>query len=205
MGKVKMARKSISLDMTAMCDMAFLLLNFFILTGQFKPEEAVEVTTPSSVAEVKLPDKDVLSIIIDKEGKVFFGVDAQPTRLGMLEGILGKYPSIQLTEKQKKTFSLMPSFGVPMSQLSNLLSAKSSDMKKLHTGIPVDSANNQLRDWIDYARASNQGLRIAVRGDSKANFKVVKRVIATLQERNINRFNVITNLEERPRTLPRPA
>ena len=47
MGRAKLPRKSTNIDMTAMCDVAFLLLSFFILTTKFKPAEAIAVETPS--------------------------------------------------------------------------------------------------------------------------------------------------------------
>ena len=75
MGRAKLPRKSTNIDMTAMCDVAFLLLSFFILTTKFKPAEAIAVTTPSSVAAKVAETKDVVLITIDKDGKVFISMD----------------------------------------------------------------------------------------------------------------------------------
>ena len=41
MPKVKVPRKSTNIDMTAMCDVSFLLLTFFMLTTKFKADEPV--------------------------------------------------------------------------------------------------------------------------------------------------------------------
>ena len=62
MPKVKMPRKSTNVDMTAMCDVAFLLLTFFMLATKFKPEEPVTVVTPNSISEIPLPDKDIATV-----------------------------------------------------------------------------------------------------------------------------------------------
>ena len=75
MPKVKIPRKSTLIDMTAMCDVAFLLLTFFMLTTQFKSDESVIVDTPSSISEIKLPDTDIINITITQDGKVFFSID----------------------------------------------------------------------------------------------------------------------------------
>ena len=80
MGRAKLPRKSTSIDMTAMCDVAFLLLSFFILTTKFKPSEAIAVTTPKSVAAKVAPTKDVVEIIIDKDGKVFLTMDDESVK-----------------------------------------------------------------------------------------------------------------------------
>lgn len=80
MGRAKLPRKSTSIDMTAMCDVAFLLLSFFILTTKFKPSEAIAVTIPKSVAAKVAPTKDIVQVIIDKDGKVFLEMDDEGDR-----------------------------------------------------------------------------------------------------------------------------
>lgn len=195
MPKVKVPRKSTSVDMTAMTDVAFLLLTFFMLATKFKPDEPVIVDTPSSISEIKLPETDIILITIDKNDRVFFGVDGQPTRETVLKRMAEKY-KITFTEKQIKEFSLMSTFGVPIAQLPQLLDMKSEDrLKATQTGIPCDSLNNELSDWVWQTRLVNKNVRIAVKGDRETNYPVVKKVIATLQERNVNRFNFITSME----------
>ena len=75
MGKIKPARKSTRIDMTAMVDLAFLLLTFFMLATNFKGEDAAEVTTPTSISDTLIPDADVMLITVDDSGRVFFGID----------------------------------------------------------------------------------------------------------------------------------
>ena len=60
MPKHKPKRSAPTIDMTAMCDVAFLLLTFFMLTAKAKPQELVVVDTPSSISETKLPDAGTL-------------------------------------------------------------------------------------------------------------------------------------------------
>src|SRR6218665_1853814 len=74
MPKIKLPRKSTHIDMTAMCDVAFLLLTFFMLATKFKPEEPVQVETPSSTSTKPIPEGFML-ITLDKAGRVFFAVD----------------------------------------------------------------------------------------------------------------------------------
>src|SRR3982751_697739 len=74
MARPKIPRKSTTVDMTAMCDVAFLLLSFFILTAQFKPSEAVTVVTPNSVANKRAPQKDIVMVSMNKDGHIFLSV-----------------------------------------------------------------------------------------------------------------------------------
>jgi len=199
MAKVKIPRKSISLDMTAMCDMAFLLLTFFILTAKFKPDDPVAVDTPASISDTKLPDKDIMTISIDKQSRVFFGIDGQFDREKMLEFVAGKY-KVGFTTDEIKQFSLVSSFGVPLGNLRQLLATKDK-AKFPQQGIPCDSAQNELTDWIAYARYANPKLRITIKGDVDASYDVAGKVISTLQEQNINKFNLITDLKVKPKVL----
>lgn len=196
MPKVKVPRKSTSVDMTAMTDVAFLLLTFFMLATKFKPDEPVVVDTPSSISEIKLPESDVILLTIDKDNRVFFGIDGQQTKEEILKRMGEKY-SVKFTNAQIKEFSLLSTFGVPIAQLPALLNMKSEErLKAPQPGIPCDSLNNELGDWIWQSRLVNNKVRVAVKGDRETGYPVVKQVIATLQDKKVNRFNFITSMEK---------
>lgn len=196
MPKVKVPRKSTSIDMTAMTDVAFLLLTFFMLATKFKPDEPVQITTPSSISEIKLPETDIMLITVDKDGRVLFGIDGQQNRASMLDKMAEKY-QLTFTDAQRKSFSLMDQVNVPIKQLPAFLDMKPDARKKIaFTGVPCDSTNNELADWIWQARLTNNNIRVAIKGDGDAKFPVVKQVISTVQEKNVNRFNLITSAEK---------
>lgn len=204
MPKVKIPRKSTNIDMTAMCDVAFLLLTFFMLTTKFKPEEPVYVDMPKSVSEIKLPETDIVTITVDTSGRVFFGADSQITRRKALEEV-SKAHNVQFTEEQIRRFSLLEIFGTPIEQLPSLLTMSTGERAAVHQpGIPVDStADNrpsQLSEWIWYARVAHNNelgkdVRFAIKADGGVNMPEVQRVIQILQDRNINKFNLVTSLE----------
>lgn len=197
MGKVKVHRTRPSLDMTPMVDLGFLLVTFFMLTATAATEEPVAVDMPSSVSEIKLPQTNILTISISKDGKVFFNLDGKFTRQSLLEKI-GQQYGIQFTENEIARFGVMSSsFGVPIQNLKEVLAMNSEERASLEQpGIPVDSLNNQLRDWIIFSRMSNPGLRVAIKGDQDSNYPVIEKVMNTLIDNNVNRFNLITNKEQ---------
>lgn len=210
MSKLQFPRRNIILDMTAMCDVAFLLLTFFMLATKFKPDEPVVVDTPSSVSEIKLPESDIITLSISREGAVFFGIDNQGTRLKLIEAMGDKY-NVNFTDQEKTAYAIGSQIGVPMANLKKLLSASVYDRSQIkETGIPVDSTHNELRDWIDYSRRLNVQVagkvpRVAIKGDKGVDYAVVKKVIDTLQDLNINRFNMITSLEADPNKMAAAA
>jgi biopolymer transport protein ExbD len=199
MPKVKIPRKNISLDMTAMCDMAFLLLTFFMLATKFKAPENVAIDMPSSISQMKLPEKDMMIITVAADGRIFFGIDGQPYRKELLSLMSKKY-NMNFTEAEENKFSLMENSGFPIYTLKGILNLNDSDIKNIkEPGIPCDSTTNELLDWIAFARVANPKVRIAVKGDMDADYKVINRIINTLQKQNINKFNLITTLEEKPK------
>jgi biopolymer transport protein ExbD len=204
MPKVTMPRKSTTVDMTAMCDVAFLLLTFFMLATKFKPEEPVQVTTPNSISEIPLPDKDIMMITIDPKGRLFFSIDNQNKRKELIDQ-MNDYKKLGLTEEEKKAFALGASIGAPFNQLKSYLSSDVDAQKefdKTTTGIPTDttvnSDKNELADWIRLARNANPQLRITIKADGKAAYPEIGKVIKTLEGWKIFKFNLITGLKAVP-------
>lgn len=205
MPKVKPHRTSPSLDMTPMVDLAFLLVTFFMLTTKFAPEEAVVVDTPSSISDLKLPENNVITLTVDKNKRVFFAVDAKQTKIQALQKVGAKY-GVNFTAEQAREFGNLPNFGVPISQLGSYLDMSKEDRAEINKkaeGVPMDSLNNQVVDWVLEARRANLAIfkkatYIAIKGDGNADVPTVQKLIKVLQEKDINRFNLITDLENKP-------
>ncbi|OXG04986.1 outer membrane transport energization protein ExbD [Flavobacterium araucananum] len=201
MAKIKMKKKSTSTDMTAMCDVAFLLLTFFILTATAKVPEALPVDTPSSTVQSKLPDSDLAIITIgqgaDGKSKVFFDIKGREIRKRTLEGMGAKY-GVTFSEDDKTKFALMDDFGVPLTNLKQIISMKAADRTKANQpGIPLDSLDNQLKDWLLISRRAtidldDKELQIAIKGDAKEQYPQIKKIMDILQDQKINSFNLVT-------------
>lgn len=198
---VKTTKKAASIDMTAMCDVAFLLLTFFILTATAKVPEPMPVDTPSSTVQTKIPESNLAIITIGKD-KVFFNIKGRDVRIQALEQMGEKY-GFSFTDKEKNTFALLDDFGVPINQISSLVALSSTDRNKpdVQTGIPKDSLDNQLSDWIRMGRQANidinkQELVIAIKGDAKEQYPEIKKVMDILQDQGVNNFNLVTGLRK---------
>jgi biopolymer transport protein ExbD len=198
MAKVKPHRKKPVLDMTPVVDLAFLLVTFFMLTAKFKPDEPVKVETPKSTSDVTVKTENLVEISLSKENRVFFTIDNKNTRYELISR-LSEAKGLNLTEDEKFTYSIMSSVGVPFNQLKSFLATPAEERKKIEQpGIPVDSTNNELKEWLYQSRMLNNKLRFAIKGDQNSDFREVSKVIATLQSKQIkvNQFNLITNLEK---------
>lgn len=204
MPHAKLPRKSTNIDMTAMCDVAFLLLTFFMLATKFKPDEPVVVITPASIQVTPMPDTDVMLITIDGKGRIFFSIDNKNKRMDLIENI-NEFKSLNLTPQEKTSFALGSSIGVPFNQLKSYLAATPDDQHKLAesaAGVPadtsVDNIDNELAAWIRSARNTNPKLRICINADGGAAYPVIQKVIRTLEGWKIFKFNLITNLKAIP-------
>lgn len=199
MPKLIVKRKSTFIDMTAMSDVTVLLLTFFMLTSTFIQKEPVVVATPSSVSEIKIPETNILSILVDPDGKVFMSLDKQEDKANVLK-LLGKDFGINFTDKEVYDFSLQPSFGVPIQNMQEFLSMPSGEQDRLMKdyGIPADSTDNQFKRWVQHAREVNRDLVIAIKADQGTPYPKIKNIMNTLQDLRENRYNLITSLKKMP-------
>ncbi len=201
MAKVKVKRKSTTVDMTAMCDVAFLLLTFFMLATSFKAEEPVVTVNPESVSDIELDDKDIMLLTIGPKGRVFFGMDNPKDRLALIEG-LNNERKLGLSPEQMNTFANGSSVGVGFRQLKQLLSLTPADMHRFdQPGIPIDTTDytkNELTDWINQGRLANGKVRIAIKADKKTPYPYVEAVIKTFEQMHVHKFNLVTNPEAVP-------
>lgn len=199
MPKLIVKRKSTFIDMTAMSDVTVLLLTFFMLTSTFIQKEPVVVATPSSVSEIKIPETNLLSILVDPDGKVFMSLDKQEDKANVLK-LLGKDFGINFTDKEVYAFSLQPSFGVPIQNMQEFLSMPSGEQDRLMKdyGIPADSTDNQFKLWVRHAREVNRDLVIAIKADQDTPYPKIRNIMNTLQDLRENRYNLITSLKKMP-------
>lgn len=194
MPKVKVPRKSTSIDMTAMCDVSFLLLTFFMLTSKFRPPEAVPIDLPNSRSQIKL--ENIMTITVDDDGRVFFGLNETSTREELLERILKKHPEIKLSNDQKKAFKGLDNIGFSLAEMPGVLALNPVQYKAYKPkGIPIDSVHNELKDWAYQTRFIDQQMKIAIKGDKNTNVKVFNRVVEIItQDVDVHKLNLITTL-----------
>ncbi len=200
MGRAKIKRGNTNVDMTAMCDVAFLLLTFFILTAQFKQSEAVEISLPSSVSNRHAPEKDAFIVSIDKQNRVFLNMSNDIK--GDVFDELVKERNMNVTPDDRKLFMQTDFIGVPLNQLMSFIRIPSNQLKNTQlAGIPYDSTNNELQAWITAAAtaASGDRLNFLIKADNSTKYPAFGKVIDAFKKNDIYKYNLVTNAEDVPK------
>lgn len=202
MPRIVPPRKNPVVDMTAMCDVSFLLLTFFILTAKFKPQQAVAVDVP--IAHSQKTFTDAITILVDKDGKAYISLKESQTRYAMIDELVtrfgDKYPNLKtLTDEQKKIFSLTDTWGTSIENTNTVLALPPNEFKayqeKRMQGIPFDSLHSQIGDWVQAARYATDGnIKIAIKSDKNTSVSHVQQIVKSLTQRDIHRFLLITTL-----------
>lgn len=201
MGKLKVKKHDVWIDMTPMSDVMVLLLTFFMLTSTFVKNEPVKVNQPSSVSEIKVPENDVLNIVVDKTGKVFMSMDNQNDLLSLIQG-MNETSSIGLTNQEMMKFQADPMWGVPLNSLKGYLGLPNEKMTEVITGaeagVPLDSIDggkSEFQLWVTEALNVNEDIKIAIKADADTPYANVKKLMSELQDMNQNRYYLITSLK----------
>ena len=225
MAKVKVKKQSTFIDMTAMSDVTVLLLTFFMLTSTFISKEPIQVTTPGSVSEIKIPESNLITILVDNAGKVFLSLDFQQEQVLETLRAVGNDYGYTFTPQQEESFKRLKSFGVPISNMGPFLDMTTENQDhylqetgNLRVGIPTDSVeirdaegivsrDNEFTRWIGHAtnirneaRQYNSDLpelQLAIKADQDTNYPVIKKIMDDLRSPGLrkNRYLLITNLK----------
>lgn len=195
----KAKKHNVFIDMTAMSDVTVLLLTFFMSTATFIAKEPVQVIAPASVLEIKVPEYNVMNILIDLKGKVYLNFDRADVRKTTLDKMSAEY-NITLNDAQKRAFVEQEFIGVPMNRLPALLDLQTSERDEAmrQFGIPIDSVNNQLVRWIQNAREIDEDMKITIKADQTTPYPLVERVMKDLVKIKANRYSLITVLRGAP-------
>ena len=199
MAKVKIQKKDIWIDMTPMSDVMTLLLCFFMLTSTFLTPEPIKVNAPGSVSEAKVPESNVLNILVSPTGQIFLGTENKNDMKAMLETMTDIY-SLKLDATQQKHFLEDAMVGAPMDKLAAYLSLEPEKMSEAiqKLGIPTDSIDGKMSEfqmWVKAARDANPDIKLAIKADAATSYKAVKHMMSELQDMNENRYQLSTNLK----------
>ena len=203
MPKVKIPRKSTIIDMTAMCDVAFLLLSFFILATKQKPPEVLSVSPPASVSAKAAPEKSIL-ITLTKEGKAFLMLGDDTKKAEILENI-NLTKGLNLSPGELAKWKKAPFIGLPLNQIKSSLAASRETPASQLPGIPTDSANNEMTDWLRsvtnvYAGTDQKKLQemLLVKGDNAALYPAFKNIKQAFKKNDLFKFRIVTSGEAVP-------
>jgi len=172
-----------------------------------QPEPA-PVDTPFSISDKTAPDANIMTLLLSKDSRVFLNIDnGKDTSFhfkGKILTEMGKRYNVTFTPEEVKQFEAFPSsFGLPIQNLKSFLDTKDAKVRASleAKGMPMDSTDNQLAYWILVTRQINPAVQACIKGDNDAPYPVVKKVLDILQDKNVNRFNLITNLKATKVTL----
>lgn len=204
MPKVKIPRKSTTVDMTAMCDVAFLLLSFFILATKQKPPEVMAVTPPNSISAKAAPDKSIL-ITMTKDGRAFISLGDETKKSEILENVnltqaLGLTPA-ELNKWKKEEF-----YGLPLNQVKGSLALSTPISPVKMPGIPImDTLKNEMEVWLRsvtnvYAGEDQSKLQemLLVKGDGETLYPVFNNIKRAFKKNQLFKFRIVTNGETVP-------
>ncbi len=173
----------------------FLLLSFFILATKLKPNEAVPVTIPSSVSTQVAPDKDVVLITINKDGKVFLAIQDENKKRDII-GDINTLRNLGLSADQIEKLTKQSMISVPLVNLKQQAAMNDKELTDKLPGLAVqDSANNDMKTWMRAVNDIYIGTKnnIVIKGDNVAKYPEFRNVIDAMKANELFQFQLVTN------------
>lgn len=214
MGKVKIKKQDVWIDMTPMSDVMVLLLTFFMMTATFVSNEPVKVVAPQSISEIKVPETGVLNIVVDSVGGVFMSMENRNGAVEALRNFSDRY-GIELTAQMENAFKNDPQWGVavnPDQAKANKVSLmdylKMSDEQRssvfVAQGIPTDSVENadgtkgmsEFQAWVKSVRETNKDIKLAIDARFDTSYPIIKKIMSELQDMSENRYFLKTQYKQ---------
>ena len=198
MGKVKIKKADIWIDMTPMSDVMVLLLTFFMMSSTFMKKEPTTVTTPMSVSEIKVPETNVLNILVDSIGNIYMGMDNENHAQAALLSMAGQF-GVSIDPLQRTAFLEDGMWGMPMEKMEAYLKLDPDSRNlamKQQGGIPLDSIDgdkSEFQMWVTEARNANEDIKVAIKADQNTPYRVIKKIMGELRDMNENRYYLITS------------
>jgi biopolymer transport protein ExbD len=177
------------IDMTPYVDVIMLILTFFILTAQFKAElaEDIQVKLPTSGNDTtKLPERNVMTLVVTKFGDVFADVDNVIVR----QKVLGTSTAIGVFHPDSTT---KPGY----ENLANY----TKENKEMKRPIVIFKNREEFKHrLIDFRITSKneigKDLRIVVKGDKDADIGTIQDLMDILKETKNTRFSLVTDMQQ---------
>lgn len=210
MGRFKIKKADLFIDMTPMSDVMLLLLTFFLMAGTFTKPEPVQVQAPGSVSDIKIPSTDILTIYVAGQGKdatatpdIYLTLDNAPIVNQLADGIK-KLPLCNTIKKATiDEFRESQSIKVTIGEMVADRGAQDDATTDSQFKQIIKQARTIYNDINKKAKEKNpdateRNLRIAIKSDKNTPYSTIKLVMNSLQDIQENRYNLLTELKARP-------
>jgi len=194
----KLRRKNLTVDMAAMCDVALLILIFFILCARPKSWRPIVVERPLASGGIYDPGDGNFKIILS-QGKMMVELESGD-RAEVLAKMGEKY-HVSFTPAELARFSKIETIGVPMAGMKRFIDGYYNAKAFMEQpGIRMDSKNNELFDWLiaarDVSKASHgYDLKMIIDADKSVMYPEIKNAINTLASQKIFKFDLMHDIK----------
>lgn len=139
------------------------------------------------------------------DGKVFLTL-GDDTKKGAIIEDFNTTKGLQLSPAELAKLKKSEFIGLPANKLKSAMASDVNISPDKMQGIPVDSTNNELADWIRSVTNAYKGSdqkelekMLLVKGDNNALYPVFKQVKQAFKKNQLYKFRIVTNSKDIPK------